>query len=55
MLRPNERDLREVAELAVAGTLRPHVGETFPLREAAHAHARLESGHVRGKLVLTVG
>jgi NADPH:quinone reductase-like Zn-dependent oxidoreductase len=54
MLRPNSRDLREVARLAAAGTLRPHVSEVFPLAEAAKAHERLESGHVRGKLVLSM-
>jgi NADPH:quinone reductase-like Zn-dependent oxidoreductase len=30
------------------------VEETFPLAQAAKAHERLESGHVRGKLVLMV-
>jgi NADPH:quinone reductase-like Zn-dependent oxidoreductase len=54
MLRPTRRDLKEVARYAAAGTLRPQVEETFPLAEAAKAHARSESGHVRGKLVLTV-
>lgn len=34
--------------------LRPVVSEVFPLAEAAGAHARLESGEVVGKLVLTV-
>jgi NADPH:quinone reductase-like Zn-dependent oxidoreductase len=54
MLRPNRRDLQAVAERAAAGTLRPHVEEVFPLADAAKAHERLESGHVRGKLVLTL-
>lgn len=55
MLRPQADTLREVAALAAAGTLKPHVAETFPLAEAARAHERLESGHVRGKIVLTTG
>jgi NADPH:quinone reductase-like Zn-dependent oxidoreductase len=36
------------------GKLRPHVEEVFPLERAAEAHERLEGGHVRGKLVLSV-
>ena len=36
------------------GSLRPHVEEVFPLERAADAHERIEDGHVRGKLVLTV-
>ena len=38
-----------------AGTVRPVVHATFPLREAAEAHRMLESGSVIGKVVLTVG
>jgi NADPH:quinone reductase-like Zn-dependent oxidoreductase len=37
------------------GTLKPHVEEVYPLERAAEAHERLEAGHVRGKLVLSVG
>jgi NADPH:quinone reductase-like Zn-dependent oxidoreductase len=54
MLRPNGRDLNAVAERAAAGRLRPYIGESFPLADAWRAHERLESGHVRGKLILTV-
>jgi NADPH:quinone reductase-like Zn-dependent oxidoreductase len=30
------------------------VAEVYPLERAAEAHERLEQGHVRGKLVLTI-
>ncbi|MFE1228173.1 NADP-dependent oxidoreductase [Streptomyces sp. NPDC058745] len=40
------------AGLAVAGSLRVTVAESFPLKEAARAQELSESGHVRGKLVL---
>jgi NADPH:quinone reductase-like Zn-dependent oxidoreductase len=40
---------------ALAGLgLRPHVEATFPLEQAAAAHALGEQGRTRGKLVLTV-
>ena len=38
--------------LVVAGKLRPVMDQTFPLTDAAAAHARLESGHHIGKIVL---
>jgi NADPH:quinone reductase-like Zn-dependent oxidoreductase len=53
-VRPDGDELRELAELVRGGQLRPHIEEVFPLERAAEAHERLEGGHVRGKLVLTV-
>ena len=41
--------------LLAAGTVRPIIHATFPLREAAQAHRLLESGAVIGKIVLTCG
>jgi NADPH:quinone reductase-like Zn-dependent oxidoreductase len=41
-----------VAELMAAGKLVPNPLTTFPLKEAARAHALLESRSVVGKLVL---
>jgi NADPH2:quinone reductase len=38
----------------VPGTVAPVIGATFPLEDAASAHAALESGDVFGKIVLTV-
>jgi NADPH:quinone reductase-like Zn-dependent oxidoreductase len=54
LLRTNGPDLRTLAAQAAAGRLRLHIEESFPLEEARRAHERLESRHVRGKLVLTV-
>jgi NADPH:quinone reductase-like Zn-dependent oxidoreductase len=53
-VRPSGVDLRELADLADEGQLKPHVEEVFPLERAADAHERIEGGHVRGKLVLSV-
>jgi NADPH:quinone reductase-like Zn-dependent oxidoreductase len=43
--------MREVADMAAAGTVRAVVGATLPLREARRAHELLEGEHV-GKIVL---
>jgi NADPH:quinone reductase-like Zn-dependent oxidoreductase len=53
-VRPSGVDLHELAELVEKGRLKPHVEEVFPLERAAAAHERIEGGHVRGKLVLSV-
>jgi len=42
-----------VLALVAQGTLKPVVDTVFPLREAAAAHARMESRQQFGKLVLT--
>jgi len=46
---------REVWPLIESGAFRPIVDRTFPLRQAAEAHAWLEAGDHLGKVVLTVG
>jgi NADPH:quinone reductase-like Zn-dependent oxidoreductase len=43
-----------LADLVAGGRLRPVVAGTFPLAGAAKAHELGETGHVAGKLVLTV-
>ncbi|WP_404710626.1 NAD(P)H-quinone oxidoreductase [Sphingomonas sp. MMS24-J13] len=45
---------RAVWPLLSAGRLKPVIDATFPLAEAAGAHARLDSGEHVGKVVLTV-
>ncbi|MEV6769529.1 NADP-dependent oxidoreductase [Nocardia sp. NPDC051030] len=49
---PDGRRLAELVELVEAGRLTLRVAETYPLAEAAAAHARFEKGGVRGRLVL---
>jgi NADPH:quinone reductase-like Zn-dependent oxidoreductase len=51
---PDHVALEAIAELVDAGLIRPHVQETFPLEEVGKAHEALQSGQVRGKLILTV-
>ena len=46
---------REVWPLIERGAFRPIVDKTFPLEQAAEAHAYLEAGDHVGKVVLTVG
>src|SRR5688572_11664666 len=45
---------REVWPLVAAGDLRPAMDLTFPLAEAAAAHARMEAGDHVGKIVLEI-
>lgn len=46
--------MQAIADLAETGALRVHIEATFPLAEAAGAHALGETGRTTGKIVLTV-
>ncbi|WP_405826826.1 NADP-dependent oxidoreductase [Streptomyces sp. NBC_01390] len=46
--------MQAIADLAETGALRVHIEATFPLAEAAKAHALGETGRITGKIVLTV-
>ena len=45
---------RTVWSFVAEGALRPAMDRTFPLREAAAAHTRMEAGDHVGKIVLAV-
>ncbi|EOY8857335.1 zinc-binding dehydrogenase, partial [Escherichia coli] len=46
--------LKNIWPILNAGRCHPMIHSTFPLREAARAHALMESGKHVGKIVLTV-
>ena len=52
--RPSGADLRRLAEYAMRGVLRPVIDRTFRLEDVREAHAFIERGHPRGKVVLTI-
>lgn len=51
---PSAATLEVITRLIEAGDVRPHVDQVFPLEQAADAHRSLETGHTRGKIVLSV-
>lgn len=54
---PAARSAARLAELAdryAQGRLQFHVRRTYPLAKAADAHREMETGHGRGKIVLTI-
>jgi NADPH:quinone reductase-like Zn-dependent oxidoreductase len=53
-VRSSGPQLAELARLLDAGTVRAVVDSTYPLADARKAHERAASGHIQGKLVLTV-
>lgn len=53
-VRPERDHLDALAALADDGRLRVGVARTFPLDQIADAHRLSESGHTRGKIVVTV-
>jgi NADPH:quinone reductase-like Zn-dependent oxidoreductase len=54
-VRPNAEELTELADMFDENRLMVHLDEILPLEQAARAHELSEAGHVRGKLVLSVG
>jgi NADPH:quinone reductase-like Zn-dependent oxidoreductase len=52
--KPRQQDLQTLRELIEAGKLTPLIDRTYPLREVPEAIRQLETGHTRGKLVITV-
>lgn len=54
LVKPNGAQLSEIAALIDSGKVKTEVSATFPLADAAKAHEASETGHTRGKLVLTV-
>jgi NADPH:quinone reductase-like Zn-dependent oxidoreductase len=54
LVKPSGAQLAEVAALVDAGKVRPEIEMELPLERAAEAHAHVEGGHARGKVVLLV-
>jgi NADPH:quinone reductase-like Zn-dependent oxidoreductase len=52
---PSPEQLERIAALVAAGDVRVELAEVLPLTEVQQAHQLSESGHTRGKIVLTVG
>ena len=53
-VRDDPEGLKALAELVAEGEVKPRVGQTMPIADAAQAHRISETGHVRGKIVLEV-
>jgi NADPH:quinone reductase-like Zn-dependent oxidoreductase len=54
-MQPNKKDLAFLKELLEAGKVTPVIDRSYPLSETAEAIRYLETGHARGKVVITVG
>ena len=51
---PDAAALEETAMAMSQGKIKAVIENSFPLKDAAQAHAVLEAGHVTGKLVLII-
>ncbi len=54
IMSPDSDQLARIADLVAAGDVRVEIAEVLPLAEVARAHELSESGHTRGKIILTV-
>ena len=53
-MKPDGKELTELAAWIDAGTVKPLIHRTYPLAEAREAFAELERGRARGKIVVTM-
>lgn len=53
-VRSNGNDMKEIANLLQKGIVKPHVSRIFSFHEMAKAHAQIETGRTRGKVVVQV-
>ena len=54
LARSSRQDLEVVRELVESGRVSPVIDRTYPLSETPEAIRHLETGHARGKIVITV-
>jgi NADPH:quinone reductase-like Zn-dependent oxidoreductase len=54
MVRPDNAALAEIGRVLSEGALQITIERVFPLNDAGAAHSLLETGHVRGRLVLEI-
>src|SRR2546421_4547442 len=54
VMSPNSEQLARIAEVVATGDVRVEIAEVMPLSEVQRAHELSESGHTRGKIILTV-
>lgn len=52
--KPSSNDLQRLRELIEAGRVAPVIDRTYPLTQAADAIRYIETGHARGKVVISV-
>jgi len=54
MVHSSGEDMNTLADMLEAGTLKPHVSNTFPFSKLQDAHLQIESGRTVGKIVVTL-
>jgi NADPH:quinone reductase-like Zn-dependent oxidoreductase len=54
IMRPSAGQLARISELVASGSVRVEIAHQLSLADVQRAHALSESGHARGKIVLTV-
>jgi NADPH:quinone reductase-like Zn-dependent oxidoreductase len=54
VMSPSSEQLARIAELVAGGEVRVEISQVLPLTEVQQAHELSESGHTRGKIVLTL-
>ena len=54
LARTNSADLKTLSDLAAAGKLTPVIDQVFPMGKVREAVQHLETGHARGKVIISI-
>ena len=55
LVKASSDDLAMLADLAIRGLIQPQIERVFALKDIQEAHRVMEQGHVKGKLVISIG
>ncbi len=54
MVRSSHVDLMQLADMVTTGKLSPHIHKVYEKNQIAEAHTQIQSGHSRGKIVVSM-
>lgn len=54
LMHSDGKDMQHIASMLSDGSLKVHIDKTFPFDQIPQAHQQMESGKVKGKIVITV-
>ncbi len=54
LMHSDGEDMRNIADMLTAGSIKVHVDKTFPFDQIPEAHTEMENGKIKGKIAITL-